>query len=161
MVGLRGDQDIMQAFEGMDTVPGSKKKRRELNPKEQRRRRGETNGWDSKPLKKTLGGVETEVFTIGALAAALEKAIVTVRMWEDKGYIPNSPYRLRGKILQGKKVLGNRVYTRALIQVAVDEFHRRGLIGAARIEWNQHEDLTETLKESWKAIIATESRPAS
>ena len=161
MVGLRGDKDILQAFEGMDTVPGSKKKRRELNPKEQRRRSGESNGWDAKPLKKTLGGVETEVFTIGALAAALEKAIVTVRMWEDKGYIPNSPYRLRSKVLQGKKVLGNRVYTRALIQTAVDEFHRRGLIGSARIEWAKHDDLIQVLKQSWTAIIATESRKAS
>ena len=105
-----------------------------------------------------MNGVETEVFTIGALAQALEKTIVTIRLWERKGYIPRAPYRLRSKTLRGQKTGGNRVYTRALIESAIEEFNRRGLLGSARVEWNQHEDLTEALVKRWKDITSTESQ---
>ena len=161
MPGLRGDDEILEAFKDLEYVPGSKSKRREPDPKVSRRVRGESNGWDSNPIKKTLGGQETEVFTIGALALALEKQIVTIRLWERKGYIPRAPYRLRSKTLKGQKTGGNRVYTRALIEAAIDEFSKRGLLGSARVEWSQHEDLTEALVTRWKEITETESRTAS
>jgi len=156
MAGLRGDDEIEAAFADLEYVPGSKQKRREPDPKVSRRKSGESNGWDSNPIIKTLGGKETDVFTIGALAQALEKTIVTIRLWERKGYIPRAPYRLRSKTLGGKKTGGNRVYTRALIESAIEEFNRRGLLGSARVEWNQHEDLTDALVKRWKEIINQE-----
>ena len=158
MAGLRGDDEIEKAFADLEYIPGSKRKRREPDAKVSRRRSGESNGWDSNPIMKTLGGTETEVFTIGALALALEKTIVTIRLWERKGYIPRAPYRLRSKTLKGQKTGGNRVYTRALIEATVDEFAKRGLIGTARVEWGQHEDLTEALISRWKDITSTESQ---
>lgn len=158
MAGLRGQDEIEAAFADLEYVPGSKKKRRDLDPKVSRRKSGESNGWDANPVIKTLGGVETEVFTIGALALALEKTIVTIRLWERKGYIPRAPYRLRSKTLKGEKTGGNRVYTRALIESSIDEFNRRGLLGSARVEWSQHEDLTDALVKRWKEITSTESR---
>jgi hypothetical protein len=57
---------------------------------------------------------------------------------------------LRSKTLNGKKVLGNRVYTRKLIEIAVEEFARRRLLGSARVEWKKHEDLTEAIVRRWK-----------
>ncbi len=158
MAGLRGQDEIEAAFADLEYIPGSKKKRRDLDPKVSRRKSGESNGWDANPVIKTLGGIETEVFTIGALALALEKTIVTIRLWERKGYIPRAPYRLRSKTLKGEKTGGNRVYTRALIESSIDEFNRRGLLGSARVEWSQHEDLTEALVKRWKDITSTESR---
>jgi len=158
MAGLRGQDEIEAAFADLEYVPGSKKKRRDLDPKVSRRKNGESNGWDVNPVIKTLGGVETEVFTIGALALALEKTIVTIRLWERKGYIPRAPYRLRSKTLKGEKTGGNRVYTRALIESSIEEFNRRGLLGSARVEWSQHEDLTDALVKRWKEITSTESR---
>lgn len=158
MAGLRGQDEIEAAFADLEYIPGSKKKRRDLDPKVSRRKSGESNGWDANPVIKTLGGVETEVFTIGALALALEKTIVTIRLWERKGYIPRAPYRLRSKTLKGEKTGGNRVYTRALIESSIDEFNRRGLLGSARVEWSQHEDLTDALVKRWKDITSTESR---
>jgi hypothetical protein len=157
MAGLRGQDEIDAAFADLEYIPGSKKKRRDLDPKVSRRKNGESNGWDANPVVKTLGGVETEVFTIGALALALEKTIVTIRLWERKGYIPRAPYRLRSKTLKGEKTGGNRVYTRALIESSIEEFNRRGLIGSARVEWSQHEDLTEALVKRWKDITSIES----
>ena len=158
MPGLRGDDEILKAFADLEYAPGSKKKRREPDPKVSRRKVGESNGWDENPVIKTLGGKETEVFTIGALAQALEKTIVTVRLWERKGYIPRAPYRLRSKTLKGQKTGGNRVYTRSLIEATIDEFAKRGLLGTARVEWNQHDDLTDALVKRWTEITKSESQ---
>lgn len=156
---LRNEEDILKSFEGLNTVPGSKKPRRVDNPVAQKRRAmilGESNGWDANPVIKTLQGKETEVFTISAMADALEKKVVTIRLWEKKGYIPIAPYRLRSKTLQGKKVNGNRVYTRELIEIAIEEFARRGLLGSSRVEWSQHEDLTNALVKRWKESVSRE-----
>ena len=158
MAGLRSDDEIEKAFADLEYLPGSKRKRKEPDPKVSRRRVGESNGWDANPIIKTLGGKETEVFTIGALALALEKTIVTIRLWERKGYIPRAPYRLRSKTLKGEKTGGNRVYTRALIESTIEEFSRRGLLGSARVEWNQHDELTDALVKRWKEITTTESQ---
>lgn len=156
MAGMRSEDEILKAFEGLDRVPGSKQERRPSTAEADKRRAkamGESNGWDANPIIKILHGVETEVFTIAALAAALEKQVVTIRLWEKKGYIPIAPYRLRSKSLNGKKVNGNRVYTRRLIEITVEEFNRRGLLGSARVEWNQQEDLTEVLVTRWKEAL--------
>lgn len=156
MVGLRSEEEILKAFEGLDRAPGSKQKRREPTAEAEKRRKkilGETNGWDANPIIKLVKGVETELFTISALAEALEKKIVTIRLWEKKGYIPGAPYRLRSKQLNGNKVNGNRVYTRELILIAIEEFDRRGLLGSARVEWNKHEDLTEAIVRRWKEVV--------
>jgi hypothetical protein len=156
MPGMRSEDEILKAFEGLDRAPGSKQKRRESTPVADKRRKkasGESNGWDENPIIKTLKGEETEVFTISALALALEKEIVTIRLWEKKGYIPIAPYRLRSKSLNGKKVNGNRVYTRALIEITIEEFSKRNLLGSARVEWSKHEDLTEQLVIRWKESL--------
>ena len=158
MAGLRSDDEIEKAFADLEYVPGSKKKRREPDPKVSRRKVGESNGWDENPIIKTLGGQEVEVFTISALAHALEKSIVSVRLWERKGYIPRAPYRLRSKTLNSQKTGGNRVYTRSLIEATIEEFAKRGLLGSARVEWNQQEDLTDALVKRWKEITSTESQ---
>lgn len=157
MAGLRSDDEIEKAFADLEYAPGSKKKRREVDPKVSLRKSGESNGWDSKPVMKYLGGKEVEVFTISAIASALSKEIVTIRLWEKKKHIPNTPYRLRSKSLNGKKVSGNRVYTRPLIEAAIEEFSKRGLLGSARVEWKHHEDLTEALIRRWKEISSAES----
>ena len=68
MAGLRSDDEIERAFADLEYLPGSKRKRKEPDPKVSRRNSGESNGWDSSPIVKTLGGKDTEVFTIGALA---------------------------------------------------------------------------------------------
>lgn len=158
MPGLRGDDEILEAFADLEYLPGSKKKRKAPDPKVSQRKSVEEDAWDSNPIIKTLGGKETEVFSISAFAHALEKSLVTVRLWERKGYIPRAPYRLRSKTVKGQKTGGNRVYTRALIESAVEEFARRGLLGSARVEWNQHDDLTDALVKRWKTITQSESQ---
>jgi hypothetical protein len=150
---MRSEADILKAFDGLERVPGSKQKRREVTEvaaKKKSKVLGESNGWDSNPTIKLVKGVETELFTISALAQALEKQVVTIRLWEKKGYLPFAPYRLRSKSLNGKKVNGNRVYTRPLIEIAIQEFSRRGLLGSARVEWSKHQSLTDDIVKRWK-----------
>lgn len=159
MPGMRSEKEILEAFAGLDKAPGSKQTRRPETSKSVARRQqvmGESNGWDANPIIKIFKGAETELFTVGALAHALGKKIVTVRLWERKGYIPAAPFRLRSKELNGQKVNGNRVYTRELIEIALEEFAVRGLLGSARVEWNQLEDLTEAITRRWRASVQTD-----
>lgn len=157
MAGLRSEEEILRSFAGLDKAPGSKQPRKSMTENAEKRKAyafGETNGWDEEPIKKTLKGKEVDLFTIGALAQALEKKIVTIRLWERKGYIPIAPYRFRSKTLNGEKVQGNRAYTRELIEIAIEEFAKRNLLGSARVEWKQHSDLTDAIAIRWKEQIS-------
>lgn len=156
MVGMRSEADILKAFEGLDTRPGSRHARvatSSVADKKRAKVKGESNGWDENPTVKLVRGVETELFTINAFASALEKEVVTIRYWEKKGYIPGAPFRLRSKIINGKKVNGNRVYTRDLIEIVIEEFSRRGLLGTVRVDWKRNGDLTSAITRRWKESL--------
>lgn len=162
MPGMRSEEEILRAFEGLDKAPGSKQARKPDTTVAQKQRKkafGESNGWDANPVVKFFKGEETELFTIGALAQALDKEIVTIRLWEKKGYLPASPFRLRKKSLNGQKVSGNRVYTRELIEIVLEEFEKRGLLGVRRIEWNEHKDLPNTIAVRWKESVNKTREP--
>ena len=153
MVGMRSEADILKAFEGLDKRPGSRHARVTTSTAAEKRRAKilkESNGWDTSPIMRSLGGEAVEFFTISALAQALDKEVVTIRYWERKGYIPTAPYRLRSKTLQGKKVNGNRVYTRELINITIEEFAKRNLLGSARVEWKHYDELTTVLVDRWR-----------
>jgi hypothetical protein len=81
-----------------------------------------------KPRVLTIKGVPTEFFTIGALAAALERRPVTLRAWESEGVLPHAQFRTpppQGEQVPGKAVKGQRLYTRRqaeLVIAAVDRF---------------------------------------
>ena len=64
-------------------------------------------------------------------------------------------YPVRVKLDQPKVQEGKRVFTRELIEAAVEEFAKRGLLGTARVEWKNHRDLTIALVERWAAIQST------
>lgn len=144
--------DIESAFSELDAYyPGSRRKRREVTTTPV----ADDESWDAKPLVKFMNGREVEFYLLGSMAKALGKSTITLRLWERKSYIPRSPYRLPSHInKQGKEIPGKRVFTRELIQIAVEEFAKRDLLGAARVEWKHHSDLTIALYERWSAITA-------
>lgn len=88
MPGLRGEDEVLKAFADLEYKPGSRQKRRADSPTAQKRRAIAENDWDVNPVVKMLGGKETEVFTIGAMAKALEKSIISIRSWEKRGTYP-------------------------------------------------------------------------
>jgi hypothetical protein len=86
------------------------------------------------------------------LCQALGRPIVTLRLWERKGYIPRAPYRLKSIIVDGVKKPGWRMYSKAMIEETVRIFNSRGLLESPRIDWNRYPDMSIELAESWKAI---------
>lgn len=152
------DDAIDKAFADLEEFyPGSRSRRRSLTEAEIKRKHSDTT-WDSRPfLKRLPNGDEVEMFTLGSLATALGRPLVTLRLWERKGYIPSAPYRLKEAVIQGTRVPGRRLYTRALIEAAVEAFNRRHLLGKARIDWSRHQDLSIELYETWTQIHAQET----
>ena len=144
--------DIDEAFADLDKYyPGSKRLRRDKPEVENIRA---TDAWDARPIIKKRQGKDVEFFMPKALAVALGKSSVTIRLWERKGYIPRAPFRLPGYTnTAGEQVPGKRVYTRDLIEIAVEEFAKRDLLGSARVEWRDHRDLTIALVERWNASL--------
>lgn len=128
--------------------PGSKKKRRP----EPENKPAPKESWDARPIVKMHNGTPTEFFLPGALAQALGKSTVTIRLWERRGHIPRAPFRLPGYTdAKGVKHPGKRVYTRELIEIAIEEFAARDLLDVKRVEWKHHTDLTIALVERWNA----------
>jgi hypothetical protein len=130
--------------------PGSKRKRRESKQPEII----STVGWDAKPYIKTLpNGLDVEMFTIGALANALGRPIPTIRLWMKEGNLPHSPYRLpTKKDVHGNDHAGRRLYTRPMIEVAMELFTKAGLMNGKRIEWSQNRQVSKELDEAWSNL---------
>lgn len=146
----------MEDFKGLDQFyPGSKRKRREQVVTE----RDEREGWDRSPeIKRLPNGTEVEMFTAGALAEALNRPLVTLRMWERRGYIPKAPYRMRSAANAGDKTYaGRRLYTRALVEQTVALFKEHGVYDNKRINWSQHKDLSIQLLKEWTQIHEIET----
>ena len=150
---------IDKVFADLDEYyPGSKKKRKAVVPKEPEVVVSLT--WDTNPTKHTLpNGKDVEMFTIGALAAALGRPIITIRSWIKEGYLPSAPYRLPvKKDINGKDHLGKRLYSRAMIETVIDLFRSAGILEVKRIDWSQHRQLSNEIAEAWSNIRADETK---
>lgn len=148
---------IESSFADLDVFyPGSKRKRREPAVSEVK----QTELWDSRPYFKTLpNGKEIEMFTAGALANALGRPFITIRKWNEEGYLPSSPYRLPTTTdKHGKEHMGRRLYSRAMIEMAVELFRKAGLLHVKRIEWSLHQNLSNEIAEAWTNILAFETK---
>ena len=91
---------IDSMFKYMDQYyPGSKRKRKSVAFPEPKKKEVK-EGWESQGKVKALpGGKTVELFSVGSLCLALGRPVVTVRLWERKGYIPRAPYRLKSIIV--------------------------------------------------------------
>lgn len=152
------DDLLNDMFKDLDVFyPGSKKKRQSKPAKEGKD--SSEGGWDSKPYKKTLpNGKDIEMFTVGALAAALGRPFVSVRVWNKEGYLPPAPYRLPTKENKnGEPHKGRRLYSRAMIEAAVALFEARGLLESRRIDWVEHRTLSKEIADTWTNIQKQET----
>lgn len=150
--------EVDKLFSDLDEYyPGSKRKRREPNPNAIPAKQLST-AWDSEPQLKTLpNGKSIELFSAGALSLALNRPLVTLRLWERKGYIPRAPYRLKSVVVDGVKKPGWRMYSRAIIETTIESFQSRELLGAPRVDWNRYPDLSIELMEKWSKIHSQET----
>lgn len=149
---------IEESFAGLDDYyPGSKRKRKPLVQKEP-----EVTpdlNWDARPFKKTLpNGKDIEMFTIGALASAVGRPVITIRTWIKEGHIPPSPYRLPDTVDKyGKSRAGRRMWSRAMIESLIELFGKSGLLTVKRIDWSLHRQLSSEIAETWTKIRANET----
>ena len=150
---------IESMFSDVDPYyPGSKRKRKDkVEPK--REVEPETS-WDKNPRLTTLpNGKDVEMFTIGALAEALGRPIITIRSWIKEGYLPASPYRLPAKkTASGELHQGNRLYSRAMVDKVLELFGKAGLLYVKRIDWPTHRQLSNEIAEAWGQIRADETK---
>lgn len=150
--------EIDKLFEDLDSYyPNSKRKRKEKAVKAPEVE--PDFAWDTKPYKKTLpNGKEVEMFTIGALAAALGRPVITIRTWIKEGYLPASPYRLpTKKNSKGEDHQGRRLYSRAMVEAVIELFNSAGLLHTKRVEWSLHRQLSNEIAEAWGKIRANET----
>lgn len=106
--------------------------------------------WDARYYTKLVGGRPTEMFTIGALAQALGRSVITLRAWIRGGHIPPASYRLpkRGSIA------GRRLYTRPQIEAVVAVAKEHGILDTPRVEWSKHLTFRADVQRAWDAIRA-------
>ena len=146
--------DLFSEFE--EFYPGSKRKRRQTEEPE--KRVVELKSWDSRPYYKTMpNGQDMEMFTLGALADALGRPIITVRDWTKKGYLPAAPYRLPSKPDKNGDIhKGRRLYSRRMIESAVGIFGEAGLLDELRVEWSHYQQVSNDIAEVWDKIRTEE-----
>jgi hypothetical protein len=70
-----------------------------------------------KTIEVEVDGVKTRMFTIGALARVLGKGISTIRVWEKKGVLPETPHR---------SSKGDRLYTVEMVEAIQETLWRVG-----------------------------------
>ena len=136
--------------------PGSKRKRRESVVKEDL----EPASWeDNFTLKYLPNGNQVKMYTINSLAKALNKSVQSIRYWIDLGYFPASPYRTPSTIgKNGKEYAGKRLYTKSMVDAAVETFISAGIFNVDRVDWSVHRNLGDKITEAWEAIRAEETK---
>lgn len=104
--------------EESDTYPGSRQALKRIDDESAEDDDSGDVDWDSSPRVYTIGGKSTELFTIGALAKALRREVVTLRKWEQKGYLPPAQYRSPGNPNPepGQRPKHDRLYTRDQVE---------------------------------------------
>jgi hypothetical protein len=146
--------DLVDALFEDVYYPGSKKKRSEPKVKEPAIKANS----EYQPRNILLpSGKLIEMFTIGALAEALNRPIITLRLWVKKNYLPNSPYQLPlvvGK--DGKEYPGKKLYSRRMIEAAVEVFTRFGVLHVKRIDWVNNSKITTEITRVWNEILDDE-----
>lgn len=135
-----------------ETYPGSRHVRRGLQEEQEEEELDEEIPWDTDPVTYIVEGREREFFRLGALSIALKRSPITLRKWEEKGYLPSAPFRSPGK------KQGDRMYSRAHIKGLQQLAQQEGLLGPLkkpRIDQTRFPDRAHRLFDALKARSST------
>lgn len=94
-----------------------------------------------------INGREEQMFTIGELAKALGKSTPTVRMWENRGWIPKPRYRgapPKAPQLPGTPPKGRRLYTRKEVEFLIECVKRFKLTSNLSPHWDEFRKFVKT-----------------
>lgn len=112
-----------------DYYPGSKRK---IETGADVSSKADPDAWDAKPRVYKKNGVDTEFFTVGHLAVAMNRKPLSIRQWERRGIIPKSTFQRAGR--NGSQHGRRRLYTRAQIEGMIKIAHEEGLLTNDRRE---------------------------
>lgn len=110
---LAGFEEVQKEF-----YPGTT---REIVRKPRKKAAKDTDGWDARPRIFHVGGEAKEFFDIGALARALGRKPVTIRAWEQRGFIPKATFRRPSESLNGTRRLYSREQIEGMVRIAEEE----------------------------------------
>lgn len=146
--------DLIEETFGDLYYPNSKRKRRE--PKVEKK---VEIAWDKNPRPTVMpNGKELDLFTIGALAEALGRPVITIKLWMKEGHLPTSPYRLPTKVdKNGNERQGRRLYSKSMIESAIAIFTKFGVLHVKRIDWDKYRKVTEEIAKAWEQSRAEET----
>lgn len=109
--------------------PGSKRK---IDRTDSGDKKPDLDAWDANPRIYKVNGQDTEFFTVGHLATAMNRKPLTIRQWERKGIIPKSTYQRAGR--DGSQHGRRRLYTRPQIEGMIKIAGEEGLLTNDRRE---------------------------
>lgn len=107
------------------------------------------NGARSKVYR--IKGVDREFFTVGELARALQRKPVTVRSWENRGWIPRVKYRTpapAGTQIPGKPTKGRRLYSLEQVEFLVEAVDKYRINDPKKADWD---GFREHIRVNWPA----------
>lgn len=142
-------KDPLASLGDLPNWPGNTPPRnRSANPKP-RVTQDELNG--ARPKIYRIKGVDREFYTVGEVARALHRQPVTLRMWEQRGWLPKVKYRTpppAGEQIPGKTPKGRRLYSKdqlVFLVEAVQRFHLDDQRKANWVGFRQH------IRANWPA----------
>lgn len=98
-----------------------------------------------------IKGEAVEMFTVGELARALGRKPVTIRAWEQRGWIPRANFRTptpQGPQIPGKAPKGRRLYTRDQVEFLVRAVSLFSLERTNSSDWHRFRDY---VRDNWPA----------
>jgi hypothetical protein len=104
------------------------------------------------PRTYQVRGQDTEFFTIGQLAFALERKPVTLRKWEADGVLPKATFLAPNpkKDHRAKRRLYSRAQAEGIVRIAAEE----GLIDEARRVLVSQTHFTERVTDLFKELMS-------
>ena len=126
--------------------PGSTPPRNRGNSPRPRTSFDETmNG--ARSTKYKVAGELREFFTIGELAKLLHRKAVTIRKWENDGWIPHANYRTpapKGTSMLGTEPKGRRLYSREQVEFLLIAAEVYSLNNQREADWDGFKKHTAT-----------------
>ncbi len=116
--------DPLAVFDDLKDWPGRREPVNRSTPKPE----PEYPPWDAKPRTYRVQGVPTEFYTVGDLAAAVNRTPRTIRHWERIGVIPPATFRSPKPHKTALKETGDRLYSHAQIEVVVEAAEAEGIL---------------------------------
>lgn len=105
------------------------------------------NGAKGKTFR--VNGEDRQFFSVGELAKCLNRKPVTIRMWEQKGWIPKATYRTptpKGQQIPGKTLKGRRLYSLEQVEFLMDAIEHFKIDDPNKANWASFK---KHIKDKW------------